>query len=785
MYKKAAAITAFALFTGFILYRVLSEGTPQPLGADAPVSSFSSARAKTLLADLARAPRPAGSPENARARQRILEILRGLSVEASVQEGLGVRSVVPGYFAGGHARNIVARIPGQNPGDALLIVGHYDSVTTGPGAGDDMSSCAAMLETIRAVSRTPGKFRNDVIFLFSDAEEGGLVGASLFAALHPWRARVKFVVNFEARGVSGPSSLFETSGHNLSMVRGYVKHAPFPAGTSFAGAVYDLMPNDTDFSVFKQAGYRGLNFAFVGGVQNYHTRLDTADAVDAATMQHHGDNMLTVVRYFANADLNQTTTDDAVYFPIWPGHIALYSQRASAWVSVLASVVTILFVAWTYHRRRTISGVLRSIWLLALVAGFIGIAVWLLLRFDAFVHPGRTFLAFGEPYNSNWYRSLFAFSTLLLFELLSVRFLTGYAMEVVAAGAALWWLVLLAVVQAFLPGASYAIAWPLIFALGAFFSYAGGRRYGESDPVRLRVRIGLLILALPVALLTVDTVRGILMGLSIRAGAVAAVILTFHLALLLPVFSLARSIFGGFFRGGLIAGAAVSLIGISATSRFSEREPVQTSIGYALHADTRESIWMSCDPQADAWTSKYFQGKESHQVLTQFFPALPNCIVHSGTPIAAPAPRIPLAHPEAVKIEERVTAKDRTVRLRIRSLRGAPILWITLRKKGLQGIRLDGGELTDPPTSKLAHRLIARTVDLQTFTGIRLQAMDRPIELEVRLDAGVLLEIHLADQDTNLAAMPGFIPRPSDSMPSASAFLWPPESTTVAKKYIF
>lgn len=783
--KKAVTLAGFAFFGGILLFRAASDGTPRALPADAHPALFSSARAKAVLADLARAPRPAGSVENARARIRILEILNGLGVEADVQEGLGIRSVVPGYFAGGRAKNIAARIPGRDPGkDALLVVGHYDSVTTGPGAGDDMTSCAAMLETIRALRQSPVKFRNDILFLFSDAEEGGLVGASAFASLHPWRTRVKFVVNFEARGVSGPSSLFETSGRNLDLVRGYVENAFFPAGTSLANAVYDLMPNDTDFSVFKQAGYKGLNFAFIGGVQNYHTRLDTADAVDPGTMQHHGDNMLAVVRHFAQTDLNQQSSDDAVYFPLWPGRLFVYSQKASMWLFGIAGAAVGLFVLWSV-RARNFGTILRAFWLTIFFAATAGLTVTLLLRLDAAVHPGRTFLAFGEPYNSVWYVSALTFVTLLVFEILSSRFLGRTPLRVILCASALWWLLFLTTAQVFLPGASYAALWPLLFSLASLPFSAHPADDGSDRTGPAWMNFLLLGLSLPTALLSSDLTQGLLSGLSIRAGALTAAVLCFHLILLTPLFRLARSVLGGWFRLLLLAFTVFSIAGVSITSRFSETQPVQNSIGYALHTDTGASLWISCDPAPDAWTQTYFSGREIRRPLTDFFPALPNCIVHSGVPMAAPAPRIPLWAPEAVKMEDRSTDTGRFVRLRIRSPRNAPILWITLRKKGIRSLRLDGRELANPPTTKFAHRLIARTVDLETYTGLRLQAVDRAVELEFQLDPGSRLEVHLADQDWNLERIPGFRPRPAWSMPSATAFLWPPESTTVAKNYTF
>ena len=55
------------------------------------------------------------------------------------------------------ARNVVARLKGQGPAGkkALMLCAHYDSVADSPGAGDDASGVAAILESLRALKRRP------------------------------------------------------------------------------------------------------------------------------------------------------------------------------------------------------------------------------------------------------------------------------------------------------------------------------------------------------------------------------------------------------------------------------------------------------------------------------------------------------------------------------------------------------------------------------------------------------------------------------------------------------
>src|SRR5205085_9205138 len=96
---------------------------------------------------------------------------------------------------------------------ALMLAAHYGSGPTGPGASEDAAGVASLLETLRALKSGP-PLKNDLVVIFSDAEELGLVGAHAFADENPWMKDVALVLNFEARGSSGPSMMFETSDGN-------------------------------------------------------------------------------------------------------------------------------------------------------------------------------------------------------------------------------------------------------------------------------------------------------------------------------------------------------------------------------------------------------------------------------------------------------------------------------------------------------------------------------------------------------------------------------------------
>ena len=146
---------------------------PPPRAADAAPEHFSAARALELVARVTGdEPHPVGTSAHAGVRERLLGELEELGLEGEVQETIARGPA--GAIA--LVRNVLARVPGRTSGAAVLVCAHYDSVAAGPGAGDDGAGVATLLEVARALSREPAR-EHPVWFLFTDAEELGLVGA--------------------------------------------------------------------------------------------------------------------------------------------------------------------------------------------------------------------------------------------------------------------------------------------------------------------------------------------------------------------------------------------------------------------------------------------------------------------------------------------------------------------------------------------------------------------------------------------------------------------------------
>ena len=197
---------ALLLLVGLVAIRSIEP--PDALDVNAPATEFSAARAMRDVQAIAQKPHPIGSAENDRVREYLVGRLRELGANPEVQTVTVARNTPFGPDKWAVANNIVAKVAGTSPAGAVLIVAHYDSVPSGPGAGDNAASVAAILETMRALKAGPA-LRNDLIILFTDGEELGRLGAKGFVETYPALHNIKVVLNFAMRGDAGPSTMYQ------------------------------------------------------------------------------------------------------------------------------------------------------------------------------------------------------------------------------------------------------------------------------------------------------------------------------------------------------------------------------------------------------------------------------------------------------------------------------------------------------------------------------------------------------------------------------------------------
>lgn len=448
-----------AVLTGLLQIR-----SPRPAGMDAPPDSFSSARAMKKVDMIAREPHPSGSSAHAQVRDYIISELENLGLHPEIQEV----DVAPGMSKrySGKLENIVVRIPGTDSSKPLMLAAHYDSVATAPGAADDGSGVAAMLETARALQAS-SPLKNDLILLMTDGEEHGMLGAKAFVSEHPWAGDVGLVLNFEARGNKGPSFMFETSDQNGWIIREFTRAAPSPVAYSLIYNMYKLMPNDTDLTKFKEGGMPGLNFAFGVGLNAYHTELDTAANLDPSSLQHQGDYMLNLARHFGNLDLNQVQQQDRVYFNTIGWSMISYPK---SWIPWFTGFAVLLFIATVWHgiyARQVqwmglVGGLFVSLLTFIVIYG-INTLLWGLLRSG--ISEERYQQILMDPQVSVYYLAGSLLVTLLL-AILIVRVGSRFIrLENIWLGALTLWLLLCVGTSIYLPGGSYVFTWPLVFSL--------------------------------------------------------------------------------------------------------------------------------------------------------------------------------------------------------------------------------------------------------------------------------------------------------------------------------
>lgn len=336
----AVAVIAFVM----VLVVGRSAG-PTPLPADAPPTSFSAARAAVIQRAIAFQPRPAGSVANANARAVLRQALADAGFEVEEQRAFACGR----HGACANVVNVVATRAGTVPElQLVMLAAHHDSVPSSPGGSDDGMGAAAVVEAARALG-AGARTKRGVVVLLTDAEEDGLVGAEAFAKHHPLVRRVGAVVNVDARGSTGPSSMFETSADNRWLVDLYARAVARPSSSSLFYEVYRRMPNDTDFTVFRRTA-RGLSLANIENIARYHTPLDTFEGADPSTLQHHGEQAVALARALADADVDLAAppAGDAGWFDVLGLGVVAWPLP---WTQPIALLAFALVAVQAYRRR--------------------------------------------------------------------------------------------------------------------------------------------------------------------------------------------------------------------------------------------------------------------------------------------------------------------------------------------------------------------------------------------------------------------------------------------------
>ena len=754
---------------------------------------------------IAKKPHPMGGAANGDIRDYIVDHFESLGLETEVQKTTVVyrhptrpnRATIIGSV-----ENVIARLPGRQTGSQaaaadgykdLVVMAHYDSRPLTPGAGDAASATASVLETARIMAVGPALV-HDVIFLITDGEEMGLLGAQGYFRQHPSAQNVGLVLNFEARGSYGASFMFETSGNNDWLVDELIASTPDLVASSLSYEIYRQMPNDTDMSISKGEGIPGLNFAFSAGLFDYHAMTDTPENLDKNTLSHQANYVLATARHFARLENWQTGEGDQTYFNLWHGTLVSYSQG----VAIAVGLAVLLLGVWLFVSARR-SGLVQ--WG-ALGTGFLGVLILFLMLYSIFENliiylqsadagimrltslGEFPFLAFFITVLglTSWFAyrfrqglgkydavlpalvlvalallagrdSAFAFVLPLLVVVLMVV-VHGRASrpDLFTAALCFWWLLAAMVLYA-APNASYLFVWPLASVL---IGIMVARRLNKSGHERVLFMSALVFSFVPLLLLTPVLILGYL-ALGLGLPQILMILCTLTLLVLWP---LTRNI--GYLAGGkfglllLGAGVVMTLFVLFGTS-FDSRHPRGEELFYAIDVDQQQGFWVSSDAMPGTWLGKFMGGDASKANMSHIMPGYDQEILTRKDAL------LPFEAAQLNVNSDRMQGDVREVRMHLRSPLAAEYVNLLLPvDAGITAVEVNGFPVEVPVEASPVDGE-AESTAAQNWWRLRWYGLPRNgADVLIRQNAGHSLPVKIIEVDYGMP--PGAPPRPQHSM---------------------
>jgi Zn-dependent M28 family amino/carboxypeptidase len=208
------------------------------------------------------------APQHNLARNNILALFQSYGLSASLE---------PFTYSGQSGNNVVATLVGTTyPSQIYVIAGHYDSANT-PGADDNASGVALVLEAARILSQYDSAYT--IKFIAFDLEELGLYGSAAYCNAHPAD---------DVRGMISLDMVCYDPNTNHALLYGRtasnpIKNAVGAAVAEYAGGLtYTIggQVDQSDHASFESHGWQAC-LLIEGEVWNnpyYHTSQDSYDS---------------------------------------------------------------------------------------------------------------------------------------------------------------------------------------------------------------------------------------------------------------------------------------------------------------------------------------------------------------------------------------------------------------------------------------------------------------------------------------------------------------------------
>lgn len=455
-------LAAVIAMLGGIALAVLGTTPQSPTDVNSDPAIFSGKRAMEHVRVIAAEPHPTGSEENAKVRAYMIAEMEKLGMEVSTTTGVVPERNLDRFAHWSGTRpdaltltNIIGILPGTDRSlPAVALMAHHDTVWASPGAPDDTAGVASILETVRAI-KAEGPLKRDVIAVMTDGEELGLLGARQFfgdnGEANPLSDRIGAIVNLEARGGGGRTTLFQTSSQNGEAVALYSGAVERPGGSSLATFVYEALPNDTDLTPALKRDYVAYNLSFIGRSGLYHSPKATPDNLDQGSLQDMGDQTLALTQALGNAEQLPQPSPNITFFDAF-GIILISYGAVTGWV--LFAIMAALHIYCLRSNTGGLDGTLRSLGASAVVIVGGGLALY-----------GLNVVSGSASGEADYYDRLAA-----------IPMLTGQALLIciaaLAASAPLWagrngsivGVLIALALQIFAPITSYIIVWPFLLS---------------------------------------------------------------------------------------------------------------------------------------------------------------------------------------------------------------------------------------------------------------------------------------------------------------------------------
>jgi Peptidase family M28 len=578
-----------------IIFATLYFSIPQEYSRNKDLSEYSTERALKHIKEISKQPHYVGSPNHAVLLKYLDQSLQKMGLETQIQDTIILSkwaNLVP-------CKNLITRIKGSENGKALLLLTHYDSAphSKSYGASDDANGLGVILEGVRTFLQNKTKHKNDIIIVFSDAEEQGLNGAYAFSKFHPWIKNTGIVINFEARGTKGASMMLaESNTGNANLIKAFDQaNVQFPVSNSLMYSIYKMLPNDTDMTAFREtANVPGYTFAYIDDHFDYHSIQDNYKNVTPNSVEHQAQYLIPILNHFSNINLNEMNAkEDYVYFNL-PQFFVKYpfSYNLPLWIGALFLFGIILFFGLNVlNIKEIVKGFIPAL-LSIVVSGLVSFGIWqLILK----IYPVYHDMLHGFTYNGKDYMFAFLFLTFFI----SFLFYSIFAKEkntndVIVAPIFLW-LIITCIIIFKLPGAGFFII-PVYIALisWALFMF-----------FKVKNLIVHLFVLLPIILIMSPFVELFPIGLGLKMLAGSSVFVVLIYILMLTIFLQMKN------RMVISVLFLILSIGFFVKAHFNnyfEKERAKpNSLLYVYNADAKVNFWATYDKVLDHWNKPFFK----------------------------------------------------------------------------------------------------------------------------------------------------------------------------------